>query len=121
MIGVEGRVETPPRAADLSGNLLLPLPAFAFPFVSSSRLISLTEVPDCIRLCREPLEEPMLPLPPVTPLKLFLFSGDPFESAATIRFARADDTMPLSRAFSVSAACADWIALQTPARDVLGD
>jgi hypothetical protein len=44
-------------------------------------------------------------------------SGD----GSPIRFARTG-TKALSRAFSVKAACADWIALEVPARDVrLGD
>jgi hypothetical protein len=40
-----------------------------------------------------------------------------------MRFAMAVVTRPLSRAFSVSAACADWMALEVPAREagILGD
>lgn len=58
---------------------------------------------DCIRRCAEPL------------------ARDRSGETSAIRLAR-DGTRAVSRAFSVSAACADWIAADVPARDaMLGD
>lgn len=107
--GVEGRVES------LSGDLCDGVgggagPCWAPP--SSRWLRSRTELPvwsDCMRLCGL--------------AALRKESGFSGETSATMRRAKALDTKALSRAFSVRAAWADWMALDVPARevDVLGD